>query len=204
MAIILCCVLGFTLCGCNGSKYKTATEYLNNKEFNQALVLFEELAAAGYEDSAKMVKEVKYQYSKANLNNDDTTTYQYLKELSKDGYLDSNAIYKDLYSRKVKIAINTRQQSSVHYDELNVTNKTFPIYFFNFRTYGGVPNDEYRGKYEVVFSNGQKVSDTFIGKNNDFYFAITLSGTQNPCGKTTFNVYDNEGNLLATQTSVIK
>ncbi len=146
----------------------------------------------------------KYEYVKENFNNDDTTTYQYLRELVDANYKDSEDLYEKLYKREVYIAINTTQKSSLHKEELNVTNQTFPIYFFNFRTSGGVPGDEYRGKYEIVFSNGKKTSDTFVGKDNNFYFAIALSATETPTGKTTFNVYDEKGNLLATKTSMIK
>ena len=204
LALALSALILFSLCGCNSNKYNTAVDHLNNKEFTEALIIFEELAATGYEDSKEMVKEVKYQYIKENLNNDDKTTYQYLCELSRVGYLDSANIYDELYSRKAKIAISTYKQSGIHYDVVNASHKTFPFYYFNFCTYGGIPEDEYRGTYEIIFSNGKKISDAFIGSDDDLYAAIVLSATQNPIGKTTFNLYDETGKLLATKTAVIK
>lgn len=208
MKKILCVILVASivmLSGCTNSiNYNQAVEALNAGDYDTAITLFIPLADRCYKDSETMLLETKYQCVKNRFNRNDEQLVRFLDDLNEADYKDSKEIYKDTYSWKVKIAINTRQQSGVHYKELNVTNKTFPIYWFNFRTYDGPIGGEYRGKYEVVFSNGQKIEDTYVGHDNDFYLAVSLSATQNPIGETTFNVYGENGELLATETCYIK
>jgi len=204
LCIIMVLLCLFTLCGCgSSSKYDEANTALENGDYNSAIVAFTELADKGFSDSAEKLKEAKYEYIKNNLDRDDSRCVGYLEELKNEEYKDTESLYNELYSWKVKIAINTTKQSSIHKDKINVTGQLFPFYHFNFRTYDGPPDGEYRGRYEVVFSNGSKISDTYIGRDNDFYFAITLSGTENPRGDTTFNVYGENDVLLATATSYI-
>ena len=205
LAIFLTVLISLNLIGCgNSGKYEEAKSALNSGDYNTAIAVLEELAADNYEDSSELLKEAKYLYLKDNLDRDDSRSIVYLEALREENYKDTQKMYDDLYSWKAKIAISTTKQSSVHRDEVNATSQLFPFYYFNFRIYDGPLDGEFRGTYEIVFSNGQKTSDTYIGRDNDFYFAITLSATQNPIGKTTFNVYGENGELLATATSNIK
>ncbi len=192
------------LCACASKDYENAKKDLNSKNYNAAIPILEALAAKDYEDSANLLLDAKYLYVKDNYDRDNARSVTYLETLKEKNYKDSQKLYDDLFSWKADIAISTRRQSGIHYDELNVTSQTFPIYYFNFRTYDGPPEGEFHGKYEIVFSNGKKITDTFIGKDNSFYFAITLSATANPRGKTEFNVYGENGKLLATKTSIIR
>lgn len=199
-------VLSLCLCGCgSSSKYNNATTALSSGDVNTAITLFEELARKNYQDSAEQLKEAKYQFVKNNLDRDNTRAMTYLDSLKSDQYKDSEQIYQDVYSWKADIAISRTERSSVHNDVLDVTNRMFPIYFFNFRTYGG-PKDggEFTGTYEVIFSNGEKTSNNFIGRDSDIFYAISLSAKQNPIGKTTFNLYDGTGNLIATKSCTIR
>ena len=75
---ILLLVMLVSLCGCSSSKYEEAVTYLNNGEYESALVLFEELAEKDYKDSAEMVKETKYQFVSNKKNEEDLTVYEYL------------------------------------------------------------------------------------------------------------------------------
>lgn len=201
---LLCVCICIIICGCgNSDKYNEAKNALNSNDYNTAISILEELAANDYQDSAELLKEAKYQYIKSNLDRENSRSVTYLNELKDENYNDTQQLYDQLYSWKAKIAVNTTKQSSIHMNDLNATSRTFPIYFFNFKTYDGPPDGEYRGTYEVVFSNGQKISDTYIGRDNDFYYSVTLSATQNPLGKTIFNLYGENGELLATETSYI-
>jgi hypothetical protein len=208
MKKILCVLLIASivlLSGCTNSiNYNQAVNALNAKDYDTAITLFIPLADRCYKDSETMLLETKYQYVMDYFNRNDDQHVRFLEDLNEADYKDSRKFYEDTYSWKVKIAVSTTKQSGVHNKELNVTNKTFPIYWFNFRTYDGPIDGEYRGRYEVVFSNGQKVEDTYIGGDNDFYFGIALSATENPIGETIFNVYGENGELLATETSYIR
>ncbi len=59
--IVLLLLLLIALCGCSNRanlKYEDAIQYLENRDYDQAITLFEELA--GFGDSEKMLKEAKY------------------------------------------------------------------------------------------------------------------------------------------------
>lgn len=200
--VVVMLAASFSACG-NSRKYQDATTALNSGDYNTAIALFTELAEANYEDSAQQLKEAKYLYACNNLDRDNQRTVIYLEELSKIGYKDATGKLASLYEWKAAIAISTLKQTSVHRDTVDATSQVFPFYYFNFRIYGGPPDGEFRGTYEIIFSNGETFSDVYIGRDNDFYFAITVSATENALGKTIFNVYGENNELLATATSII-
>lgn len=202
--ILLSFILCITTAGCgNSGKYKDAKGAMDSGDYVSAVSAFSELAASNYKDSAELANEAMYRYVNQHLDNKNTFTFSYLETLVSEDYKDSLAIADELYSWKADIAINTLKQSSVHKERLNVTGLTFPFYYFNFRIYGGPPDGKYIGKYEIVFSNGQKIVDKYGGSDSNGYLSVILSGTENPRGKTVFKLYDENDNLLASKTSYI-
>ena len=196
----------FTLCltGCNSSEYQEATEKLNNGEYEEALIIFEELAEANYNDSEEMIKKTKYQYVQANYNNDDETTYQYLQSLVECGYSDSQELYNDLYDWKAKIWFSDMENSLEEVPTVNASNKLFPFYDIMFLISGGTPGAEYRGEYEITYSNGVTEREGYVGSDRELTLKITCSATQTPLGKTTFTLYDENGNVLQSRSAIIK
>lgn len=193
-----------SLSACNSSEYEKAKAALESGNYNSAIFLLEDLAEKDYEDSKDLLLETKYLYVKSNYTRNNPNCLKYLDSLIENDYKDSQKLYDDLFSWKVDIAISTYKQSHNHCDVIDVRDQLLGLYYFNFRTYDGPKNDEFNGKYEIVFSNGKAITDNFIGADNNFYFSVTLSAIGNPKGKTTFNVYGEDGNLLATKTSIIK
>ncbi len=201
---LLCVCICVVLCSCGYSnKYNEAKNALDSNDYNTAISILGELADNEYKDSSELLKEAKYQYLESNLDRENSRSVTYLNELKDENYKDTQQLYDQLYSWKAEIAVSRTQRSSVHMSDLDITSQLFPIYFLNFRIYDGPPDGEYTGTYEVIFSDGQKISDTYIGRDNDFYYSVTLSSKQNSLGNTTFNIYGENGELLASETSYI-
>ena len=200
---ILLLVMLVSLCGCSSSKYEEAVTYLNDGEYESALALFEELAEKDYKDSSEMVKETKYQFVSNKKNEEDLTVYEYLTELSEDNYKDSKEIYDELYTWKFDIAFSTSKQSMFHDDTVKASTRMFPFYYINFRITGGKPGEDLSGEYVIKYSNGQESRDGF-GDGNGNVLSLVCSATESPLGKTVFSLYDDNGNLLASKSAVIK
>ena len=125
------------------------------------------------------------------------------EELAANDYKDSKKLYDELYAWKFEIAFSASKQSMSHQDVVEATTKLFPFYFINFRITGGAHGEDLHGNYEIAYSDGQKSTAGF-GDGNGNVLTITCSATQAPIGQTTFTLYDDNGNVLATKTSVIK
>ena len=208
LAIISALMLCMSLVACGGTsladKYRTAQSHLDEKRYEEAISLFKELAAEGYEDSQSKVNEAKFAYAKANNNNDDEKTYEYLKELVEIDYTGAKAFYDELYSWKANIFFNDSQNGKSDMSTVKASTKTFPFYFIHFQISGGTPGAEYHGEYEIKYSNGMTSRDGYYGRDSDLTFSITCSATQSPIGRTTFTLYDENGAVIATKSAIIK
>ena len=51
--------------------------------------------------------DAMYQYAVRHFDDDDLTTYNYLKELRKDNYKDSSSLYDQLYKWQFEFGITT-------------------------------------------------------------------------------------------------
>lgn len=182
-------------------KYDQAVTHLNNKEFNSALALFKELAEEGYQDSAEMVLETKYQFVSMSKDDEDLTVYNYLKELVAENYKDSQSVFDALYEWKFEIAFSVSKQSTYHCDILDAT--SLPFYYINFRVTGGEPGETLHGQYVITFSNGAESTAGFYDGGGTI-LSIMVSATENPRGYTTFSLYDDYGNRLAIKSAVIQ
>lgn len=213
ISILLVLVLCLSMCACsastsdttnpNESKYQEATTLLNSGHYERALILFEELKQANYKDSAQKLNETKYQYVLEKNDNKDSTVYTYMKDLVAANYKNSSQVFDKLYAWKFEIAFSTTQKSMYHADTVNATSQLFPFYYINFRITGGEPGESLHGQYEIKFSNGQKITKGY-GDGGGIVLSIVLSATENPLGKTTFTLYDDYGNVLATKAAYIQ
>jgi len=204
VSIFLLLVISVSLCGCVGnSKYDEAVENLNSGNYEQALTLFEELALEGYGDSAEKVKEAKYYYIKANFNNDNQKTYQYLNELKMAGYNDSALLYSELYSWKVNIYFNDSQNGTDDKSSMSISKKYPPFYWVHFQFEGGIPGGQFDGYYVITFGNGEQVRKSYIGKELSAPFSVALYADYGRVGKTTFTAYDESGNVIGSKSVMI-
>ena len=90
------------------TKYAYADSLLKKRELVDAVEAFKELG--NFSDSKDKWQYAMYSYVHANKNANNTTTYEYLKELKKLKYKDSAAIYDNLYAWKVTIYINDDEE----------------------------------------------------------------------------------------------
>ncbi len=126
-----------------------------------AIIFVFSLIKGIYDNAKQQNIEAKYEYVNANKNNDDLTTFEYLKELKDAEYKDSASIYKELYGWKITSVFNTSKNDST-------TNKKSisrydPLYC-HITLSGGEPNEEATIKYTLTFPDGKTDSDTFDEK----------------------------------------
>lgn len=204
LSLVLIIVICISLCGCGGSaKYNEAVEILNRGNYEQAIFMFEELASEGYGDSIEKLKEAKYCFVKANFNNINKKTYQYLGELSTSNYKDSSALYSELYSWKVNIYFNDSQNGTDDKVSMNISKKYPPFYWVHFKFSGGTPNEKFDGYYIITFGNGDQVKKAYIGQELDTPFTVGLHADYGRVGKTTFTAYDEQGSVIGSKEVMI-
>ena len=181
------------------NKYKYGLERLRSSYYKDAVSIFKDLG--NYKDSKDKLKEAKYGYVLAHKNNNDTTTYEYLKDLKSAGYANSKDIYTDLYAWKV---INIYFNSSE-----NGTNKKYniskydPVYC-HFEVSGGPPGETTYIYHTVTMPDGStkakkrpeykqwRGDKSWWGWEDGLYTTPYYGAT----GTLTFKFYDEEGNLI--------
>lgn len=136
--------------------YQKACSKAKNNFYTEAINLFETLD--GYKDSERKINEVKYKYIQKNKNNDNTLTYEYLKNLKKQDYLDSTEIYDELYEWKVSVfAVNSSEEDETTYKH---TISRYDPVIFHIKLTGGTPNASVRIRVTPSFPDGD--TDLFI------------------------------------------
>ncbi|MBR7132497.1 MAG: tetratricopeptide repeat protein [Clostridia bacterium] len=155
--------------------YNKAVQLMDNQKYSEAIVKFEELS--GFKDSVEKIKEVKYKYVLANKNNDNETTFSYLKDLKDIAYNDSVELYNDLYGWKVMIFFNTSEDD--HTTNLSSISVYKPVYI-HVKVAGGTPNEKIKLRRFVTFPDGDTDNEswyeeycdgdeTYIGWSNGLY-----------------------------------
>lgn len=181
------------------SCYQYGVQFLNSGEYGKAI---EQLNKTGnYSDAKEKINEAKYAYTLANKNSSSKTTYNYLKDLKAAGYKDSEKIYEELYAWKVDIIANDDKNDKT--TSLSSISK-YSNFYFHISLSGGEPGDETKIKYTGFFPDGDTNSGIFDGKwsNGDsgtcwFYYTNPAYGKQ---GTFTLKVYDNNGNMIGTES----
>lgn len=155
--------------------YNKAVQLMDNQKYSEAIVKFEELS--GFKDSAEKINEAKYKYVLANKNNDNETTFSYLKDLKDIAYNDSVELYNDLYDWKVMIFFNTSKDD--HTTDLSSISVYKPVYI-HVKVVGGTPNEKIKLRRFVTFPDGDTDNEswyedycdgdeTYIGWSNGLY-----------------------------------
>ena len=139
-AVIIAISTLVVVLGIPALKYYLACDKLGNGFYEEAIEIFEELD--GYKQSEDKINAAKYEYVLENMNNDDQTTYIYLKDLHKQDYKDSKNIFNSLYEWKISvIAINSSKNDDTTYE--TSISKNSAIYF-HMKLTGGEPGESIR------------------------------------------------------------
>lgn len=186
----------------NESSYLAGIECLNDKEYQNAIIFLEDVK--GYKDAKEKLNEAKYAYVCAHKNKTDSTTLLYLKQLKEVGYSDSAAIYRNLYQWYASIAINDSE-----YNETSILSSIsrFSNIYCHVKLSGGEPNANTKISYRFIWPNGSSSSGAWDEKwdtgdsgwckfwyNSPYYGEI---------GTATCNIYDENGNLIGSESITI-
>ncbi len=178
--------------------------YSASNTAKEAIDLFEGLN--GYKNSDDKIKETKYKFvswhyyivlddGEIYYRNQDTTIFDYLKELKNTNYKDSVNLYKKLYDWKIEVvAVNSSKDDTKKDQDSIKRNK--PIYF-HIELSGGEPQASVRISVKDSFSNGNSEDYTFVKKWADgstgyYGWPNGLSTT----GTLRCYFYDEDGNII--------
>ncbi len=187
----------YVVFGAHFIKYQNACSALENGDYSTAIKLFVELD--GYKDSEVKIIESKFQYVQEHKNNDDLTTFEYLKDLKKQDYRNSASIYKLLYEWKVTVV-------SVNTSEYNITTNettlkgTNPIYF-HLKLTGGEPGASVRLTVKAQHPDGYVEQYTFNDKWEDggagwYGWPEGIYDNLGESGMLKCSFYDEDDNLI--------
>ena len=198
VGVIIISIVALVL-GIPASKYNEACSKLENGFYQEAIEMFEELD--GYKKSEDKINEAKYGYVLAHKNNDDRTTYAYLKELKKQDYKDSVNIYDNLYEWKITvIAINSSENDETTY---KTSISKYNAVYFHLKLTGGEPGESVRITAKPTFPDGEKGEYVFEDKWSDgdiLWYGWSDGLYNNPqygdTGTLRCNFYDDNGNLI--------
>ena len=155
VGVIIISIVALVL-GIPASKYNKACSKLENGFYQEAIEMFEELD--GYKKSEDKINEAKYGYVSKHKNNDDVTTYEYLKALKKQDYKDAITIYNDLYKWRISGVINT--DSNNYYRHENSISKYCDYVHASFTITGGTPGEKIDVTHTTIYPDGETyVSD---------------------------------------------
>lgn len=184
------------------SNYNLAKVYHKEGKYTEAVNLFEELS--DYEDSKNLKLLSMLAYVKNHKDAKDLTTFEYLKELTKENYEDSKSIYKTLYAWSAKCIINNSKTDNTK--DMAVISR-FDTVYFHVTLSGGAPNATTTVKYETVFPGGSVQKGDF-GKNwSSGSEGCTWVWFKTPAyadtGYAYIKLYDLEGNLIGEDSVYI-
>ena len=163
--------------------------------------MFEDLN--GYRNSENKILEAKYQYVIKHENNNDKTTFTYLKELKRQDYKDSAEIYEDLYEWRVTvIAVNSSEDDET--TNKSSISRSSPIYF-HIKLTGGEPNGSMRITVKPHYPDGDTGEYTFDDKWTDgetgwygWYDGLYEYPEYGATGTLQCKFYDEDGNLIGS------
>jgi len=183
--------------------YQKACSLLDSCSYNSAISLFEDLD--GYKKSEDKINEAKYGYVSKHKNNNDRTTFSYLKELKKQDYKDSANIYKNLYEWKITVvAISSSEDNdTVHKSSIS----KYDAVYIHFNISGGEPDESVRITVKSILPNGEEVEYVFEDKYADgdsLWYGWPDGLYNNPKYGTTGTFrcyfYDDDENLIGASS----
>lgn len=132
------------------AKYNYGIGLIKEGEYEEAIKILE--SVKDYKDSKEQIKSAKYRFVKANFDNKNEKTYEYMKDLKKAKYIDSVELYKELYSWKLEvIAINSSDEADLLTMEESIDGCK-PIWFW-FEINGGEPGAILKIKEYATYSS---------------------------------------------------
>lgn len=137
--------------------YNQACSLLDHGQYAVAIDKFKDISY--YKDSKDKIIECKYGYVQQNKNNDNSTTYEYLKELKSKGYKDASDIYSELYDWKIEMnCCNTKSDDWT--TKSTSISKYCKYMHVNFQLSGGTPNEKINLTNTTIWPDGDSnVSD---------------------------------------------
>ncbi|MBQ7011565.1 MAG: hypothetical protein IJN63_07645 [Clostridia bacterium] len=198
--IVIVLAIG-VLVGIPEYNYRQACSLLNERSYVVAIEMFENLD--GYKDSENKINEAKYGYVLRYNNNDDITTFEYLKQLCKLDYKDSLNIYDRLYEWRIIVtAINSSEENDTnHRDAIS----RFSPVIFHLKLMGGEPNSSVRITVKSYYPNGATDEYVFDDKWSDgetgwygWYDGFYEYPENGETGMLQCKFYDEEGNLIGS------
>ena len=182
-------------------EYNDAVDDYNNGYYESAYYYF---SNSTYKDSAEMALKCQYGYVKENYNNDDQTTYEYLKELKAQNYKDSAELFKDLYKWKVKLKyLNTKSE------DYSTTVDTIPqkmsFLHYGFELTGGEPGESATFYFKSSWPGEQIYKSSWYWEN--YVSGAELGceyseGVTSSSGTVTFEIYNKENDEFIGSTSI--
>ncbi len=183
------------------SQYEEACALVEVEKYYEAVKIFKSIE--DYEDSNEKKLYAMYCYVNKYADHENTNTYNYLNELKKIKYKDSQEIYDELYMWKADIRFNntvddwdTSLSSISKYDTVHVV----------FELSGGTPNDSTKLSYVIRFPDGSEEDDEqdgtyFDGDQTGFYWedGIYIDPQYGKTGQLTVFVYDEDGNKIGAE-----
>lgn len=168
-------------------QYQQACALLEVGEYKQAVSLFVELDR--YNDSISKANEARYSYVLTHKNNDDKTTYEYLKALKTARYSNADSIYKELYDWKITVlGWNSDPNSTTYKTSISKYN---PVYC-HFKLTGGTPGETTVIHITGSLPNGNSIDYTFSYATEDGWvgwFGWSDGIYNNPQYGTTGSIY---------------
>lgn len=114
-----------------------AESFMQQQDYEKASTWF----AFARDTESRM--DARYQYVVRHFDRDDLTTYNYLKELSKDNYKDSSSLYDQLYKWQFELGITTNPKQAIDQNtwENSDGKKRTGVYAFAKATSGPLGHD---------------------------------------------------------------
>ena len=148
------------------AKYRRAMDLKADGKYTQAEPIFKELGY--YSDSVEQWKATMYAYVLAHKNNDDKTTFEYLKLLRNYNYQSSRSIYDDLYTWKATIVLSTSANAAAPVSSISRYQKYLEL---SWTVTGGTPGEKINVREYCTWPNWY--CDTNF---NDVYDGYHCSG----------------------------
>lgn len=141
--------------------------------------------AAGYYSAAvswygkagddELVLDAEYHYVKAHFDNEDLTTFEYMKKLRDADYLDSAALYEELYAWHVDLNGLFFEGSGGRYNSGHV--------YLRYRMSGGEPGTELTFHVEFSYSGNFSSDGRSNHFNHSYDFTLSMEDFQNQLAK---------------------
>lgn len=180
--------------------YQLAIDMYKSKGFEEAIKAFNSIK--DYKDSNDWINKSKLGYIKDNLNINNETTREYIKDLQAINYSDINTIYNDLVKWTVKIYANNSKYGTTNSESLS----KYGSIYYHIELKGGKYEEEIPIKYRIIFSDGSYSDwdkfDYNFSNGETGYVYWDYGDFNGPRGKTTIVIYNGNTNKEIGRHSV--